>query len=374
MNIKFFRLLIFIFLGACQSSPPPLPNPIINVDTPAETIKLDGQPSLVLVTGSLAIIRNRPDVSAAEIARYKKNDTLLFVNELSRHTLEIKLDDIVYDEPWLKVALPNQNGLEGWVFAGSLRFLQTPSLDLQSLTMARRIDKILGAGWNDKLQAYNQEFNEMQTDIAFQMVWQRAEQIKVDLEQKINELYNQSVSSQKNDFAWINDVFNGYQLYWLDEKQQFALYKNLSSWLPKTIQTADTSDEYFLNNYLLLYANDSSEFWYTDLNIRKSANDTLLYSLLGRNIHSQILAQTTNYSQDNLFKSHYADLRQIVINDILLCDRFWLDIETVKKELKTILNAPDYNLNKNNRISLEARLAVLENYQANGIIVNGIEN
>lgn len=376
MNIKIFVFaLACMYLAACE----PTIKPAL-VATPDHafsynSIHTDSSEAVyVVVSTPQAILRHLPALTASEVARLQKEDTLLYLNELTKETTKMRLGNTDYDEPFLKVA--SKQGGEGWIYGGNVRFINLTNEELSELVLDRRLRAMFGGDWAEQLGIYRDELHRLQTEVAFGMMWQRGEQLSDDLEKIINKMVaNQGVNDNLPDFLWLNQVMEGYLVHWIAEQQRFYLFRDLRYWLQKTTQTSSLADEQFMQTYLLAYASDSIEYWYPDWQFRKNASDTTICSLLGRGVHVQILDSVeVNLQRSVLFRTELLRLKKSILMDILESKHYWLPTAAVVDELRHILQKNYTCVSRPDRIALEARIAILENAAANGIATNEIEN
>jgi hypothetical protein len=91
-------------------------------------------------------------------------------------------------------------------------------------------------------------------------------------------------------------------------------------------------------------------------------------SLLGSEIHSEVLQEMTIMRDTSgYFSEEIVELKQNLVNDISLSNRYWLMAESVLEELDSIL-AKNYTvLNDNDQVELKNRRQILKKYAENGI-------
>jgi hypothetical protein len=351
-------LLLFF---ACRSDTPAPPVVVADsLKTPAPPIQTTSEGLMLTVATTVAIVRTTGDIAAPEIQRLKKGDTLLFANQISENTLSMRLEGVQYDEPWLRVwlpARPNEESRIGWVYGGSVQFIDLHNEQIRELVVDRRIRSVLGEKWLNPLHAYRKGVQQIQTAIAFEMMWARSENLRDSLENIINAITTQQIRNNDTipNFFWLNDVLdNSFLLHWIAEKQRYYLWRDLRYWQQKTLFTAEDSDDDFIRTQLMAYQQDSIEFLVPDWCIYLDNN---IYSMLGSGIHSRVLDSIEiNIGRDSLFRVHYLGMKDNIIADIVNNSYFWRAALDAQTEIDTMLTRPHpLSLSRSDRIALQAR-------------------
>lgn len=65
-------------------------------------------------------MRSGPSKDSTMVAILRINEELLFTGERTAGLTKMKLDDVVYNEPWVRVK--SQKGKQGWVYGAGVRF------------------------------------------------------------------------------------------------------------------------------------------------------------------------------------------------------------------------------------------------------------
>jgi hypothetical protein len=360
--------LPLLWLFACTSDAPTPPPKIVAADslkTP-KPIETTSEGLMLTVATAVAIVRTTGDIAAPEIQRFKKGDTLLFANQISENTLSMRLEGVQYDEPWLRVwlpARPNEESRIGWVYGGSVQFIDLHNEQIRELVVDRRIRSVLGEKWLNPIHAYRKGVQQIQTAVAFEMMWARSENLRDSLQNIINAITTQQIRNNDTipNFFWLNDVLdNSFLLHWIAEKQQYYLWRDLRYWQQKTLFTAEDSDDDFIRTQLMAYQQDSIEFLVPDWCLYLDNN---IYSMLGSGIHLGVLDSIEiSLGRDTLFRTYYLGLKDEVVADIVNNPYFWRAAIDAQTEIDTILSRPhSLTLSRSDRIALQARHTQLAN-------------
>jgi hypothetical protein len=366
MNKLLFAFFALLAFSACGGEPtPPAPPLVDTIPPPVAPIQTNAEGLLLVVATQIAIVRQNPDIGAPEISRFRKGDTLLFANQISAHTLSMKLEGVQYDEPWLRVYLPaqpNQPSAAGWVYGGSLQFVNLLDAQVRELVIDRRIRTVLGEKWLNPLASYRRQMQQIQTSTAFHTSWQRAEALADSLEFIINNLTEQQLRKRDTlpNFFWLNDILdNSLLIHWVEEHQRYYLWHDLRYWQQKSLMTAEDADDEFIRTQIMAYASDSIEFWLPDWQIYL---DKEVCSMLGSGLHRRILdSAQLALSRDTLFQPQYFQTKDALIIDVINSRFFWLPAAAAQTEIDSILLNP--LLSRADRIALQARRSQLDSCQ-----------
>lgn len=86
-------------------------------DTIVKTVVI---PPMVYVYVEGLKLREEPYLNKTVLAELTINTTLTYLNEKTPFAQKITLDNVTYNEPWLKVQ--TSDNLSGWVYGGGVRF------------------------------------------------------------------------------------------------------------------------------------------------------------------------------------------------------------------------------------------------------------
>jgi hypothetical protein len=322
------------------------------------------QTVVLLVSTEEAILRQEPLLSAPESRRLKKGDSLYFSGQLTRYTLQMRLQGLPYNEPWLEAYLPNTDQ-KFWIYGGCVRFLNLPPGLLQELTLERRLRQSFSDNLTKQLLVYQKEMSQVQTLNAWRMLWRRGndlrDSLETQLQRQLGSLPPDSLQQALPDFFWLNEVFPGYVVHFLRKDKQYKLFRNEAFWHQLALQTPEPIDQAFAQLYLLSYATDSIEYLYEDWRIPCGPNDSLLCSTLGSGLHSLILQKMDSIQSDTrFFEDELQQLKYRLLKDLLNNPYFWHSKAEVIRELKKIIQKNGPVLSKSDRVSLSERLQRLE--------------
>lgn len=88
----------------------------IRVDTVVKTITI---PPVMYVSIEGLKLRAEPYLDKPVIMELPVNSTLTFLDEKTAFTQKVTLDNVTYNEPWLKIRTADNQ--EGWVYGGGVR-------------------------------------------------------------------------------------------------------------------------------------------------------------------------------------------------------------------------------------------------------------
>ncbi|MCP4440792.1 MAG: hypothetical protein GY810_17870 [Aureispira sp.] len=332
-------------------------------------VKTKGQPISLIVSTQQAIIRQEPSLTAKEIKRCTKGDSLFYMNEATDATTQIKLEGIEYDEPWLKVIWATDQ--TGWVYGGCIRFEGLSHQALNQLVLQRRIRKFFGGTLFNKLLVYQKEMQDLQTLPAFKMMNDRSEELQDSLTQKMNHLLAISETDTIPDFFWLNDAFPGFLVHYLDG-EGYQLYKDYKQWYKFAQQTPAPADDAFVEVYFMVYNTDSIEYTVQDWQWPTPEGD--LCSVIGKGVHLEILGKINKVmEQSPYFEQELIKIKQALVNDIAESYCYWSSLKEINTEIDAIL-AKNYGfVNSSDLVALKTRKKLLKAHKANDIRVNIFE-
>jgi hypothetical protein len=99
----------------------PTPTTTVRRDTVVQT-QIVTKPTPLFIWIDKLKLRSEPSLSGTLLAELPLNTQVSFQNETSTFKQKIKLDNVEYDERWLKVK--TATGQIGWVYGGGIRLYQ----------------------------------------------------------------------------------------------------------------------------------------------------------------------------------------------------------------------------------------------------------
>ncbi len=316
------------------------------------------QPQRLVVSTGVALVRARADIQAPVIVQYQKGDTLHFAQRISATTTQMKLEGVDYDEAWILVRLPQRAEEFGWVYGGSLRWIDATEQEIQRLTTERRIRSVLGEYWVEHLREYRLLLGaERQTAAQFRQLWQQSGSIADSLAARINELTTQQLRRNDSlpDFFWLNALTdNSLLLHWMADESRYYFWRDLRAWrLLAQRSTEDTADDDFVNLYLSAFAQDSIEFRSPDYIILL---DSVQVHSLGDGMMTRLLDSVELYAERSpLFREEYQAFRLRLVDDLVnRSSHFWYNRQQCSAELAALLARPyAFALQRAERIALQ---------------------
>lgn len=386
MPIKFFYLfsiiLLSISLQSCGGNDPSKPYQNTgqnNLQDSSQqqknyaTVKTNGQPVLLVTTTEESILRVAPDFTAKEIKRIPKNDTLIYVNEISAESVKMKLDGVEYEEPWLKV-ITTDNNQELWIFGACVRFDGINNQELRELVFTKRLGKLFGDKICREVMTYHREMQDVQTVPAFKKLYTQGNDLRKDLEVYINEHVAKSNSELLPDFFWLDATFAGFLVSYPPQTNEYRIFRDFKHWQKLAQQTPNNGDDLFIEVMLQAYSSDSTEFIFQDWRYELPTGEA--YSLLGQGVHTKVLDKIQiALAKDSLnyFQKDLLAIKDLLIDDISLSTHYWSPKESIVEELQEILARKYPFISGNNRVELQARLKMLQNPEKNNISTNHFE-
>ncbi len=364
---------------ACQTKPEnkPTVDTIVTADTvvvPAIKItKLNAMPISLVVVQQEAPIYDKIEADRQIIDRLYRGDSVIFTNQLAAIEEPIVLQSIRYQEPWLSVILENNE--KGWIPAAYVSFDGAAQPELREKVLLQRAANFFGANIAQQLGIYTKEAADIQTLPAFRLLYTRANNLADSISHRLNNWVKTNPQQLEDlpNFYWINELTEGMLLHYLEEKQEYQLYKDLRIWQSWTAQTAATQDEQFVEVLLAAYAQDSIEYDFYDWEF--PVDRGVMASMLGSNTHHQVL-QKMQAVQDsaNYFAPELTKIKQDLINNISLSNQYWLSLESALIELDSILQYDQKVLTKIDKSELTTRKQLLQNPTENKITGNLFES
>lgn len=313
-------------------------------------------------------LRDAPGENAKVIRTLTKGTVLYDLDEVSDFTTKIKLRGIEFDEPWLKVR--TQDGTEGWVYGGALNFTMSDASKLANLLMEKRLVALFGKTLADSISTYRQHYNKIQSAADMAQVYREGTTLRDAVVQVMGDKIVVNDPNELPDLFWLEQAMPGFVPQLVAEGTAYYLfwdYKNLSS---KAKTTSDPADDAFLQLAIVIFPQDSVEYFYPAWFIQTW--DYGGSSLLGRGVHDQLLQKMDETLQkSDLFAPEIRQWKTLLLNDITHPDvSYWEKQEKIIAELDTILVRNYSILTDADKIALQTRRQQFENPTENSISVN----
>lgn len=379
MSIKpIFPVLLFVgWLSACGDSggggsTPPKQDSLVQKDSMQMVLQTQGNPILLVVSTQQAIIREKPQLTAPELRRAQKGDSLLYTNMVTDFAIKMRIDGIEYNEPWLRVIL-NDNRM-GWIYGGCVRFDGLSHAALAEIVLDQRLRQLFGSNTADMLIGYQHNSQNIGSQAAFDLQMQQAEELRQTMEAKIEQHLSFLDTAQAiPDFFWLNGCFSGFVTAFPPQTQRYQLFRDFRYWQRQASQSPEVADDSLVAVFLAAYPNDSIEYLFADWTYYLSETES--YSRLGEGIHHNIIAKMNTVVQQNpQYKVFLQPLQRRLMDDISLSKFYWQPLPKILAEIDLLLSKNYAVITNSDRIELSARRKMLQKFAENGIEVNKGEN
>jgi len=342
------RTLFFLALCAgiaCQTTPSSPDLPALTVQVPTE-------------------LREQPDEKSRELLRLPVGAALLDRGETSRFLATVYLDDILRQEPWLRVQTPK--GQVGWVFAGAVRPTDRAAAAELQWTADKRAQALFGSDVAGRLRDWA-----AQPDAATDSVFAAHLRTGLHLRDTLNRLLAYAVSRDAAlapaDLSWLAEPMRYFGLQPYPAPHLALDYRLVAR---AAARTAGQQDDLFAQIGLAAFPLDSMESplpaWVFPLNIDASCSN------LGAGHHLELLKKIEQALKNgNLLRSELLYLKDRILADILDQSRaYWQSQEKILAELDQVLSADLACITDRDRLALTARRAMFMALRENGIQAN----
>ncbi len=322
-------------------------------------------------------LRSTPGEKGEEIGHLKKGTVVYETGEVSDFTSQIKLRGIWFDEPWIKIK--TDEGLEGWVYGGAVIFdMDSPSA-ISNKLLDLRLRSFFGNQLTDQMHSYRKAYYSAKNSQDFSNVFKKGEQLRdtlvTILEDKIDVMSMDY--EQLPDLFWVEEALPGYETALVAEGTIYYLLQDFKAFQKIANKTEGKEDDDFVNLNLKVHASDSVEYFFPAWVLQTW--DYGGHSKLGQEIHLDILKEADkNLTKSDLFLAHIMKIKDQIVYDIVSEEvTYWEPIDNIKKELDDIIKSNLGILTSDDKIALETRRTMFDNFKANAIEVNhksGISN
>lgn len=335
-------------------------------DSPAaDKISLTEVPSPLIVNVDQLRMRDKPGEKGEVIATLQKGTQLADMGEVSNFTQKIILRGIEYDEPWLKVS--TTDSIVGWVFAGAITFDMSNPTELARTLMNKRLLSLFGKELTEKIDQYRAQFNLAARSREFADAYRTGEKLRDTLIRVLERKLEISDLEQAPDLFWLKDAMPAFQPQLVAEGTAYHLFHDFKTLHTKANATEGEEDNEFVELCLLLFPEDSIEYFYPAWFIQTW--DYGGHSLFGRGVHLQILEEMEEVLEANdLFEAEILKIKAKLIDDITSQDvTYWESAENILKELDAIIAANFSILSESDKIALTTRRKMFEAPEENNI-------
>lgn len=344
-TLKLASLLFVLFLSACnddekQVKPLALSNTAGNANTSTtekpEPVPLQGDVTLRVLLNDLRI-RSAPSLNSSVVDKLNENASVTWLNEISSNTTPIKLRDVSFNDPWLKVKTPS--GKEGWAYAAAVLASSNNKTTEQfkNKLYGQRSKYFFGTNVAKALDAYQQHYQSMNTAEALADAYTSALLLRDDM---VSSLENKAmVAFPAMDMSWLSDVLPGFDVEHVAEGTQYYLFANYKTFARMAQATTGTIDDEFFKFAQTLYAHSEGNegFFY---NWFEQTWDYGGESLLGQGKHLKALEQMEPlFKKSQAFAQPLKHYKNDLVRDITNPDTKFKEPKLkMKQELQTILD------------------------------------
>ncbi len=346
MRTLIFLLTLFVF--ACQNQPETAPDKILSLRHPTA-------------------LRQQASEKSAELEQLRPAHELLDLGKVSQGLSGIYFGDSLYLEPWLLVRTSSEK--TGWVFAGAVQLARADAAQQQEWTLSKRFEACFGAPLTQAWQQWRAE-PPGSADSTFARHLQRGFALRDTVNLGLTGQVSRDPAQYPIDFFWLEKCFPFFQVQYLGAANQFALFADFRQIGIVAQKTAGTQDDLFVSAAVAAFPLDSIESpfpaWVFPLSLEASASN------LGAGKHLSCL-QTMHraWQAGPAFRPALRQLTEQLLADILDGNReYWQPQTLILAELGAILNGNFANFNHRDRLALQARYAMFEQPEANGIRLN----
>ncbi|MFN7117286.1 MAG: SH3 domain-containing protein [Saprospiraceae bacterium] len=313
-------------------------------------------------------LRDAPGENAKVILALPKGTILYDLGEVSDFTTKILLRGIEFDDPWLKVR--TEDGTEGWVDGGALNFTMDDASKLTNLLINKRLVSLFGQALADSMVAYRQHFNAVKSAADMAQTYREGTALRDAVVGVMDNKITVNDPNELPDLFWLEQAMPGFVTQLVAEGTAYYLFWDYKKILQKVNNTVDTPDNDFVQLAIMLFPEDSVEYFYPAWFLQTW--DYGGSSLLGRGVHQQLLQKMDEALQkSDLFAPEIRRWKTLLLNDITQPDvNYWEKQEKILAELDTILVKNYPILTAADKIALQTRRKQFENPSANGISVN----
>ncbi|MGH1335283.1 MAG: hypothetical protein ACRBFS_04080 [Aureispira sp.] len=368
-------LLVNAFFACKNSKDPTPPNNLPAIDsTPKAPVfterQVTGLPIVLVVRTTSAQAHERPDFAAPVVATYQKEDSLVFTNRATEQHSTQLLEGFTYQEPWLRIILPNQK--MAWIYGAMVSFNAQTQPALAELVLYPRVTALFGADLAQQMGIYQKEVQNTSSLPGFHALYNRAQNIKDSLEWHFTNLLHSNPNTPETDFFWLNELLDGLLLHYIPEQKKYYLFRDLKRWQQISQETPAVEDDAFMEALLAAYPADSIAYYYYGWQL--PLEDQSSCSLLGSNIHATALEKiATALDSASYFLPELQALQQAILDDITTSDRYWMPSEAIQEELDRILQKNYAFLDRGNRVALKTKRTFLSAPKEHDLVLNLFE-
>ncbi len=313
-------------------------------------------------------LRETPGEEGKVIRELPQGAMLYDLGEVSDFTTRVQIRGIWFDEPWLKVR--TEDGAEGWVYGGALRFEMDGNSKIARLLMDKRLQTTFGESLADSIRAYRQAFRQIQTAQDFVATFRTGSALRDTMTRLMQDRILIQNPEELPDMFWLHEAMPGLVPQLVAEGTAYFLFWNFGELKAMAQKTSESTDDEFVALNLTLFPEDSIEYFYPAWFMQTW--DYGGSSLLGRGVHYQTLENIDKLlKKSDLFALELTRLKTRLLNDITESHvTYWETQEKITMELDSIIQANFSVLTNADKVALQTRRQQFEKPEESGIQLN----
>ncbi len=296
-------------------------------------------------------------------------DTLYYLGKISAFTTQQKINNLIYDEPWLEVI--NSKNQRGWVYAGFVKFDAMQDALLTEKVLERRIKTIFGKHLANRIAKHNLRYSQIGSEADFAKTYWAAKELRDSIELALaRRILPDSLSMP--DMYWLGGMLHGFVPQLSNDHRFYRIFFDFQAWETIATTSKGKNDDAFMALRRSEYADDGIEYLHKSWAISIEENSDNVASLLGDGKHFEILkAANDALLRGSLFKADILSIKAQIIDDITESPTYWQTQEEMLNEIDNILNADLSALfTQEDIIALKKRREQFINYKMNNIRVD----
>lgn len=236
---------------------------------------------------------------------------------------------------------------------------QSPKIEekLAEDVFPSKVRKILGQQLHAELKQYRIDLEAIKTIGDLTDTYAKSIDLRDTLVNVIGAYTNQMSQDSLPDLFWLKDIMPSHQPQLVAEGTAYYLFNDYKKWLEIAQKTPSKEDDEFIALNLLLFPEDSIEYFYPAWFLQTW--DYGGSSLLGRGVHQKILNKSSDiWTEESsfVFKKEIQRIKDDLLQDILSRETtYWERKSVILVELDSIIQLKYPILSKNDIIALQKR-------------------
>lgn len=304
----------------------------------------------------------------------EKGDKLVELGGVSPFVTPVQFGDTIIEAPWIRVK--DDQGTQGWVFAGYLRPSDQPN---QLWHLKQKATAFFGPRYGGEILSWKNHFSEQLDQHTLAQIYRKGVGMRDTLTQNLHSRAEPNEAGFSPDFFWLNNLLPGFLVQYVpiqnppNESLSSALpywfvdYRFWTEWAKKTNGSAD---DLFFSACALAYGPDLIESFFPYWSIQTSTTSGSSQLGLGRHL-AVLRALEKAYQNSTLFHPEIENLKDTIIQDIVnALGGYWQTDEKILTELNEIISESFEILDETDQIAIKARILQFQDPLANNIPVN----